>query len=55
MSFNPFKPLIQNIQELFLSYASNNDEREDEKMECLQFGMYGDQVKRPRSEELFFG
>tara|TARA_Y100001968_G_scaffold303131_1_gene317034 strand:- start:1040 stop:1207 length:168 start_codon:yes stop_codon:yes gene_type:complete len=54
MFFNPFQPLTQNIQDIFHSSISKDDERKDEKMECLQFGICAVQVKSPRPEELFF-
>ena len=55
MSFNPLKPLIQNIKELFLSNFSMKNQRNDEDLECLQFGICSLQTKSPRPEELFFG
>ena len=39
MSFNPFKPLIQNIQELFCTNIQTEKQRKDEEQECLQFGI----------------
>ena len=39
MSFNRFKPLIQNIQELFFTKIQNEKQRNDEDQECLQFGI----------------
>ena len=54
MSFNPFKPIIQKIQELFFSNFSKKIRRNDEELECLQFGICTVQIKSPRSEELFF-
>ena len=55
MSFNPFKPLIQNIQELFFTNIQNENHRKVEDQECLQFGICAVQAKSPRPEELFFG
>ena len=55
MSFNPFKPLIQSIEKLFLTNISMKNQRNDEELECLQFGICSIQTKSPRSEELFFG
>ena len=54
MSFNLFKPLMQNIKGFFLSNISKHEELNDEELECLQFGICTVQVKSPRSEELFF-
>ena len=54
ITFNPFKLLIQKIQEIFLRNISNDDERDDDEMEYLQFGICDVQVKSPRSEELLF-
>ncbi len=55
MSFNPFKPLFQNIQTLFLSHSQTEKKQKDEEQECLQFGICGVQSKSPRPEELYFG
>ena len=55
MSFNPFKPLIQSIQKLFVTNISIKNQRKDEDLECLQFGICSIQTKSPRSEELYFG
>ena len=55
MSFNPFRPLIQNVQELFINNLSRNQQRNDEELECLQFGICAIQVQSPRPEELFLG
>ena len=54
MSFNPFKALIQKIQEIFDNNISKNEKRNDEELECLHFGICTVQVESPRSEELFF-
>ena len=54
MSFNPFKPLIQNIQEIFLNKNSKKEIRNDEELECMQFGMCAVQVQSPRPDELYF-
>ena len=54
MTFNPFKPLIQDIKEFFLDNAYKDNERNDQELECLQFGICAVQVESPRSEELFF-
>ena len=54
MSFNPFKPLIQNIQELFFTNIQTEKQRKDEDQECLQFGICSVQTKSPRPEELYF-
>ena len=55
MSFNPFKPLIQNIQELFLINIQTKKQRKEEEQECLQFGICALQTESPRPEELYFG
>jgi len=55
MSLNPFKPLIHNIQALFLSHGQTEKERKDEEQECLQFGICAVQPQSPRTEELYFG
>ena len=55
MSLNPFKPLIHNIQELFLKNIQTKKKRKDEEQECLQFGICGVQAQSPRPEELYFG
>ena len=55
MSFNPFKPLIQNIQELFCTNIQTEKQRKDEDQECLQFGICAVQAQSPRPEELYFG
>jgi len=55
MSFNPFKPLIQNIQALLLSNIQTEKQQKDEEQECLQFGICRVQAKSPRPEELYFG
>ena len=55
MSFNPFKSLIQNIQELFFTNIQPEKQRKEEDQECLQFGICGVQVPSPRPEELYFG
>ena len=47
MSFNPFKPLIQNIKELFLCNNSKGELRNDKELECLQFGICAVQVQSP--------
>ena len=54
MSFNPFKPFIQNVQDLFHINNPRDEQRNDEELECLQFGICALQVKSPRPEELFF-
>ena len=54
MSFNTFKALIQNIQELLLTNISMKNQRNNEDLECLQFGICSIQTKSPRPEELFF-
>ncbi len=54
MSFNPFKPLMQKIQELFVTNMSMKNHKNDEDMECLQFGICSIQTKSPRPEELYF-
>tara|TARA_Y100001968_G_scaffold12304_1_gene10213 strand:- start:570 stop:737 length:168 start_codon:yes stop_codon:yes gene_type:complete len=54
MSFNPLKPLIQNIKELFPRNIPKEMQGKDEELECLQFGICTVQVKSPRTEELFF-
>jgi len=55
MSFNPFKPLIDNIQTLFLTNIQTEKQRKDDKQECLQFGICAVQAQSPRPEELYFG
>ena len=55
MSFNPFKPLIQNIQELFFTNIQTEKQRKDEDQECLQFGICAVHAPSPRPEELYFG
>ena len=55
MSFNSFKPLIHNIQALFLSKIQTKKQQTDEEQECLQFGICGVQAQSPRPEELYFG
>ena len=55
MSFNPFKPLIHNIQELFISNIQTEKQRKDDEQECLQFGICAVQAQSPRPEELYFG
>ena len=55
MSFNPFKPLIQNIQEIFLSHSQKKKLLKEEEQECLQFGICAVQAQSPRPEELYFG
>ena len=55
MSFNPFKPLIHNIQALFINNIQTKKKRKDDEQECLQFGICAVQAKSPRPEELYFG
>ena len=55
MSFNPFKPLIQNIQELFFTNIQFKKQHKDEDQECLQFGICTVHTQSPRPEELYFG
>tara|TARA_X000000368_G_scaffold89699_1_gene68428 strand:- start:674 stop:841 length:168 start_codon:yes stop_codon:yes gene_type:complete len=55
MSFNPFKPLIKNIQALLISNIQTEKQQKNEEQECLQFGICGVQAKSPRPEELYFG
>ena len=55
MSFNPFKPLNQNIQELFFTNIQQKKQRKDEDQECLQFGGSAVQAPSPSPEELYFG
>ena len=54
MSFIPFKPLIQNIQNVFLRNISKSKQINDEELECLQFGICAVRVKSPKPEELYF-
>ncbi len=54
MSLNPCRPLIHNIQGLFLSHSQKEKQREDEEQECLQFGICTVQAQSPRPEELYF-
>tara|TARA_B100000579_G_C22052150_1_gene497503 strand:- start:154 stop:321 length:168 start_codon:yes stop_codon:yes gene_type:complete len=55
MSFNPFKALIQHIQELFLTNIQTGKQRKDEDPECLQFGIWAVDTQSPRAEEHYFG
>ena len=55
MSFNPFKPLIHNIQAIFISNIKTEKQRKDDEQECLQFGICAVQAQSPRPEELYFG
>ena len=55
MSFNPFKPLIHNIQALLISNIQNKNKEKDDEQECLQFGICAVQAQSPRPEELYFG
>ena len=55
MFFNPFKPLIHNIQALFISNTQTEKQRKDDEQECLQFGICAVQAQSPRPEELYFG
>ena len=55
MSFNPLKPLIQNIQEVFLNKIQTEKQRTDKEQECLQFGICSVKTQSPRPEELYFG
>ena len=55
MSFNPFKPLIHNIQAIFISIIQTEKQRKDDEQECLQFGICAVQAQSPRPEELYFG
>jgi len=54
MFFNPFKPLTQNIQELFFTNIQTEKQQKDEEQECLQFGINTVQTPSPRPEELYF-
>ena len=55
MSFNPFKPVIHNIQAIFNSNLQTEKQRKDDEQECLQFGICAVQAQSPRPEELYFG
>ena len=55
MSFNPFKPVIHNIQAIFISNIQKKKQRKDDEQECLQFGICAVQAQSPRPEELYFG
>ena len=55
MSFNPFKPLIHNIQALLISNIQTEKQRKDDEQECLQFGICAVHAQSPRPEELYFG
>ena len=55
MSFNPFKPLIHNIQAIFINNIQTEKQRKDDEQECLQFGICAVQAQSPRPEELYFG
>ncbi len=50
MSFNPFKALIQNIQELFFTNIQTEKQQKDEEQECLQFGICTVKTQSPRTE-----
>ena len=55
MFSNPFKPLIHNIQSLFLSNIQTEKRLKDEEQECLQFGICNVKAQSARPEELYFG
>ena len=55
MAFNPFKPLIHNIQAIFISNIQTEKQRKDDEQECLQFGICAVQAQSPRPKELYFG
>ena len=55
MFFNTFKPLIHNIQAIFISNIQTEKQRKDDEQECLQFGICAVQAQSPRPEELYFG
>ena len=55
MDFNPIKPLIHNIQAIFISNIKTEKQRKDDEQECLQFGICAVQAQSPRPEELYFG
>jgi hypothetical protein len=55
MSIIPFKYLIQNIKEFLLNDNPTKNQRKDEELEFLQFGIFSMQTQSPRKEELFFG
>ena len=55
MSFNPFKPVIHNIQAIFNSNLQTEEQLKDDEQECLQFGICAVQAQSPRPEELYFG
>ena len=40
MSLNPFKPLIHNIQESFLSNIQTKKQRKDKEQECLVWDLW---------------
>ena len=54
MSFKAFKPLIHNLQALFLTNIQMEKQLKDEEQECLQFGICGVQAQSPGPEELYF-
>ncbi len=54
MSINPFKPLIRNIQALFLTNIQAEKQRKDKEQECLQFGICALEAQSPRTEEMYF-
>ncbi len=54
MPFNLLKPLIKKIQDLFFCKLSKQALRNDEELECLQFGICTVEASSPRPEELFF-
>ncbi len=55
MSFNPFKPIVHNIQAIFISNIQTEKQRKGDEQECLQFGICAVQAHSPRPEELYFG
>ena len=54
MPFNPLKFLIKKIQKLFVTNISEQKQRNDKELECLQFGICAVQVQSHTQDELFF-
>ncbi len=53
---NPFNHFFFNIKESFFNLQKHGKQlRNDEEMECLQFGFCSKPISSPRQEELFFG
>ena len=53
---NPFNHLFHNVRESIFNLPKHDHEfRNDEEMECLQFGFCSKPIPSPRPDELFFG